>query len=354
MLHGKTKEIKLVDIGGEGRVTGFKIGTIRGDGKIEVSQTPAGNKTGWSTLPGAIQVKSLAVDGPSRVVPYYIEILLGGRQGARIAGGNIWCQVNVIHVAPPTPTFTPTLTPSDTPTPTPPVKESLVTCRFEMKHGEMKDFTFESPRNILAFDISQVIGDGQIGVAALNDGEIRDGKGIVRVISYAVDGPTRTEKYLIKGVFAGSEGPAVVDWCLVLVHHIAPTPTPTPTVKPTPTFTPTPKYIITGGASIITDDGFKVTYPGPFEVPTGRTLRVPVRFQFQVLTPAGLPAKGELTVTLRASASDPDAVHATAELDAQGEVTIPLDINWPAGTILELLFSHEGKVYKLANLTVTP
>jgi hypothetical protein len=212
MLHGETKEIeiKLADED-VGKGAEFKVGTIFGDGQIVVSQQPVPNNTGWSTLPGTIQVQSIAVDGPRRTVTYDIQILLGG---------------------------------------------GIINKNFAM--------------------------------------------------------------------------------CQVIVQH-----------DDIPS-------IITGGTSIITDDGFRVTYPGPLEVPTGRTLRVPVRFQFQVLKPDGLPAKGALTVTLRASASDPDAVHATAELDAQGMATIPLDINWPAGTILELLFSHEGKVYKLANLAVTP
>ncbi|HLE73671.1 MAG TPA: hypothetical protein VI688_05460, partial [Anaerolineales bacterium] len=74
MQHGETQNIQLADVGGEGKVTGFKVGTVRGDGFIQVSQ-PAPNNTGWSDLPGAIQVKSLAVDGPTRTVTYYIEVL---------------------------------------------------------------------------------------------------------------------------------------------------------------------------------------------------------------------------------------------------------------------------------------
>ncbi len=120
-------------------------------------------------------------------------------------------------------------------------------------------------------------------------------------------------------------------------------PTLTPTVSPTPA--------ITKGAYVITDDGFRVTYTGPLKVPPGGTLAAP----FKVRTPDDLPAKGELTVSLWASVSDPYALHATAELDAQGEVTILLNIgNYPAGTILELLFSHLGKVYKVTEITVTP
>lgn len=336
MKHGETQEIKLADVGGEGKVTGFRIGSIRGDGAIVVTQTPAPNNTGWSTLPGAVQVKSTAVDGPTRTVTYYIEILLGGRQGDRIAGGNIWCQVNVKHLAPPTPTFTPTFTPTHTPTPTPPVKESLVKCKVEMKHGETKDIKLESyDARLTNFFIGTVFGDGQIKVSAVP-------VGIVRVESLAVDGPTRTETYYINIIAGGSQETNVTGanlWCQVKVHHVA----------PTPTLSPTPK-----GAYIITDDGFRVTYSGPLEVPTGGTPRVPVGFRFKVLTPDGLPARGDLTVTLWVTDSDPNAKHATAELDPQGEVTIPFDIDWPAGTILELLFSHEGKVYVLTHITVTP
>jgi len=235
MKHGETEEIGVeealpVNLGGWGKVTEFKIINIIGDGQIEVSQRPAPNEeTGLSIIPGAIQVKSLAVDGPRRTVTYYINVqLYGGGPGNQVSLGSLWCQVDVIHIAP-TPTPTPTLTPTST-----------------------------------------------------------------------------------------------------------------------PTFTPTPKP---KGAYIITDDGFRVTYTGPLKVPPGGTLAAP----FQVWTPDDLPAKGELTVTLRTSASDPDAVHATAELDAQGKVTILLNIgDYPDGTILELLFSHLGKVYFLTYITVTP
>ncbi|MBM3181432.1 MAG: hypothetical protein FJZ86_13910 [Chloroflexi bacterium] len=124
--------------------------------------------------------------------------------------------------------------------------------------------------------------------------------------------------------------------------------TPTPTVSPT-YVAPTPA--IPKGAYIITDDGFRVTYTGPLTAQNGKTLAA----KFRVLTPDDLPAKGKLTVTLWVSPSDPYAVHATAELDEQGEVTIPLDINWPAGTILKLLFSHLGKAYEFAfEIMVTP
>lgn len=335
MKHGETQEIKLADVGGEGKVTDFRIGSIRGDGAIVVTQTPAPNNTGWSTLPGAVQVKSTAVDGPTRTVTYYIEILLGGRQGDRIAGGNIWCQVNVKHLAPPTPTFTPTFTPTHTPTPTPPVKESLVKCKVEMKHGETKDIKLESyDARLTNFFIGTVFGDGQIKVSAVP-------VGIVRVESLAVDGPTRTETYYINIIAGGSQETNVTGanlWCQVKVHHVAPTPTPTPSPKPK-------------GAYIITDDGFRVTYTGPLEVPTGGELLA----IFQVLKPDGLPAKGGLTISVWASPSDPYAVHATAELDEQGNVKIPVDINWPPGTILRLLFSHLGKAYEFAfEITVTP
>ena len=126
-------------------------------------------------------------------------------------------------------------------------------------------------------------------------------------------------------------------------------PTSTPSVPPTHV-APTPA--ITKGAYIITDDGFRVAYTGRREVPPGGILAAP----FQVWTPDGLPAKGALTVTLRASASDPDAVHATAELNAQGKVTILLNIgDYPEGTILELLITHLGKAYKVVTgITVTP
>ena len=333
MQHGETQNIQLADVGGEGKVTGFKVGTVRGDGFIQVSQ-PAPNNTGWSNLPGAIQIKSLSVDGPTRTVTYYVEILLGGRQGDRIAGGNIWCQVDVKHVAPPTPTFTPTPTPSITPTPTPPVKVSSE-CKVDIQHGGQEDIRFELPEGF-RYWVSRIIGDGKLSVFYIRNG--------IRVESDAVDGPTRIETYYINLIGGTQEGTSIAGgniWCQVSVHHVAPTPTPTPT----------PEYIVTGPPSVITDDNFRVSYTGPLEVPTGGTLAA----TFEVLTPDGGPAKGELTVTLWASDSDPLARHATEALDPQGKVTVQFEIgDYPDGTILKLLFSHGGKVYELADLTVTP
>ncbi len=124
ILHGETPEIGLVDSLKHGKVTDFKIGSIAGGAgdadasEIDVSQEPAPNGAGWSTLPGAIQVVSSAVDGPPRTESYYINILLGGYQGAdHIVGGNLWCLVNVEHIVPPTTTATPAPHPSPTPTP---------------------------------------------------------------------------------------------------------------------------------------------------------------------------------------------------------------------------------------------
>ncbi|MEW6094221.1 MAG: hypothetical protein AB1531_09680 [Chloroflexota bacterium] len=118
MIHGETKTIAIADTGGEGKVTEFKVGTIAGTAsdpaasEISVSQQPAPGDSGWSTLPGTITVVSTAVDGPERTETYFINILVGGRQGDdHITGGNIWCQVNVKHIVP-TATFT--LTPTAT------------------------------------------------------------------------------------------------------------------------------------------------------------------------------------------------------------------------------------------------
>ncbi|MDD5466962.1 MAG: hypothetical protein PHS96_04075 [Anaerolineales bacterium] len=124
MLHGETKEIALVDAGGEGKVTDFKVSSVVGPandpgaGEIEVSQAPATNQTGWSLLPGQIQIHSNAVHGPPHTKTYLLNTMLGGVQGeTHILGGNIWCQVNVKHDEPATQTPTPTNTPSGTPTP---------------------------------------------------------------------------------------------------------------------------------------------------------------------------------------------------------------------------------------------
>lgn len=130
MLHGETGEIHLVDVQNLGKVTGFKIGTVAGSAadadasEVEVSQSPDPNTDGWSALPGTIKITSNAVDGPPRIVSYYINIILGGSSGTdQITGGNIWCQVNVEHIVPSTPTPTPTIspTPTATLTPVPPV-----------------------------------------------------------------------------------------------------------------------------------------------------------------------------------------------------------------------------------------
>jgi hypothetical protein len=125
MIHGETKTIAIADTGGEGKVTEFKVGTIAGTAsdpaasEISVSQQPAPGDSGWSTLPGTITIVSTAVDGPERTETYFINILVGGRQGDdHITGGNIWCQVNVKHLEPPTATPTITATPTETATST--------------------------------------------------------------------------------------------------------------------------------------------------------------------------------------------------------------------------------------------
>ena len=126
MLHGETQGIGLVDVEGLGKVTGFRIGDIAGTAgdvgasEVEVSQKPAPNAAGWSTIPGTIEFKSLKVDGPPRTESYIFPVILGGSQEAEISGGNIWCQMNVKHTVPPTPTATPTPKPTPSPTPEPP------------------------------------------------------------------------------------------------------------------------------------------------------------------------------------------------------------------------------------------
>ncbi len=127
MLHGETKTITIADTGGVGKVTEFKVGTVAGTAsdptasEISVSQQPEPSDSGWSTLPGTINIVSTAVDGPERTETYFINILVGGTQGDdQITGGNIWCQVNVKHLEPPTATPTITATPTETATPTKP------------------------------------------------------------------------------------------------------------------------------------------------------------------------------------------------------------------------------------------
>lgn len=127
MLHGETKAITIADTGGVGQVTEFKVGTIAGTAsdpaasEIDVSQQPEPSDSGWSALPGTINIVSMAVDGPERTETYFINILVGGTQGdEHITGGNIWCQVNVKHLEPPTATPTITATPTETHTSTKP------------------------------------------------------------------------------------------------------------------------------------------------------------------------------------------------------------------------------------------
>ena len=108
ILHGEAGEIKLVDVEGAGKVTDFRIGSVVPAGQGFTQSPPPNDADGWSPLPGVVQVPPRPVDGPPRTETYYINILLGGSQGAEISGGNIWCQVNVQHTVPPTPTATPT------------------------------------------------------------------------------------------------------------------------------------------------------------------------------------------------------------------------------------------------------
>ncbi|MBI3763653.1 MAG: hypothetical protein HY260_17560 [Chloroflexi bacterium] len=123
--HGQAGEIKVEDVEGAGKVTGFRIASIRSGGSPAgqgYTQSPKPNENGWSPVPGAIQVPPYPVDGPPRGDIYTIEILVGGGSGTDyIVGGNITCLVVVLHTKPtPTPTPTPTLEPAPTLTPTPP------------------------------------------------------------------------------------------------------------------------------------------------------------------------------------------------------------------------------------------
>lgn len=238
MLHGETNTIAVADTGGLGRVTEFKLGTVAGTAsdpaasEIKVSQQPAPNGSGWSTLPGTIQIVSTAIDGPERIETYYINILVGGGQGSNtITGGNIWCQVDVRHLLP-------TQTPSSTPTPTS---------------------------------------------------------------------------------------------------------TPTPSASPTPTNTATkPPFIITG-------NGYRVLFIGPWQAQTSGTLAA----SFQVTGPDGRPAKGIFYATLGSPPTDPKASHANGQLDLDGRITLMLDVKWPAG-ITRLYFNFDDATYEVGEITILP
>lgn len=118
--HGNAGEIGL-DVEEGAKVTEWRIGSVS-PADPGFAQFPE-PEDGWSALPGAIEVPPAPVDGPPRTETYYINILVGGGRGTdQIVGGNIWCQVKVIHTeltASPTPTPTPEPTGTPTPTPTP-------------------------------------------------------------------------------------------------------------------------------------------------------------------------------------------------------------------------------------------
>lgn len=365
MLHGEIQQFGLLDVGGAGKVTDYSIGTVVGDGGIEVSQIPAGNASGWSTLPGTVQVKSIAVDGPPRIVTYYINILVGGKQGTEhITGGNIWCQVNVRHTVPPitADTSKPSL-PADTSKPSLPA-EHLVPLECQpspliILHGdaaEIRLVAVESESAWTVFRIGDIVGTA--GDTYAVEIEVSDPNlnlagnpmgwsnlpGPIQIKSIAVDGPPRIESYSIHIQYGGYIGGRIVRAniiCTIQVQHDVAL---TSTVTPTPIPPPTPKLPF-----ITTEDGFRIQYMGPLQVYTGGKLAA----TFKIVTPDGKPARGTLLASLGDPPSDPRATHASGNLDAEGKVTLLFDINWPVGTT-KLNVSHGGKVYLVVEIEVNP
>ncbi|MCL5428745.1 MAG: GEVED domain-containing protein [Chloroflexi bacterium] len=104
------------------------------------------------------------------------------------------------------------------------------------------------------------------------------------------------------------------------------------------------------GVKIIAGGGYTISYGGPLEVKTG----TPFEVTFQVTDSAGNPAPEgtAFAASFGNTPSDPLATHANGELDAQGQITLTLDENWPAGNTEILWLSLSGNVYKVADVVV--
>lgn len=208
ILHGETGEIKLVDAQQLGKVTEYKIGTIDGSvsdadaSEVNVSQSPNPNGDGWSTLPGTINITSNAVDGPPRIVPYYINIILGGSQGLdQITGGNIWCQVNVQHTVPSTTTSTPTATLTLSPVVivTPHGFRIVYTGPMQVQANGMMEGTFQvtGPDNMPARgSLSATLGDPPSDPRASHSSGELDAEGRVSLV-FLVNWPAGTTKLFV-------------------------------------------------------------------------------------------------------------------------------------------------------------
>lgn len=259
--------------------------------------------------------------------------------------------------------------PAEVPTPTSTPKIGVpvygVTCDpavLEMVHGETKTIAIADTGGVgrvTEFTIGTVTGTtgdsdaSEINVSqqpAPNDGWSAL-PGQIQVVSTAVDGPERTESYLINIIVGGGRGTQNITggniWCQVNVKHLEPTPTPsytaTMTLTPTATSTPTkPPYIVTGS-------GYRVQFIGPWQAQTDGTLPA----SFQVIGPDNLPAQGTFYATLGDPPSDPMATHANGQLDQYGRITLVLNVNWPPGTT-KLYFNFDNATYEVGEITINP
>ena len=117
-----------------------------------------------------------------------------------------------------------------------------------------------------------------------------------------------------------------------------------------PVSVPSPTVEEEGGGgeaiSIITKDGrCTITFFGPFEARQGE------EFKVKYLVVCGdEPGQGILFTSLFPLAEG-KASHANGELDANGEITLILEVDMEAGTA-ELLISYEGETYHVADITI--
>lgn len=101
--------------------------------------------------------------------------------------------------------------------------------------------------------------------------------------------------------------------------------------------------------SVIIRDGYTVYYTGPEDVAQGGVLEA----TFEVLTSDGRPAGGTFAASLGDPPSDPQATHASGELDAEGKARLSMSVKWPAGTT-KLYISYQGEVYEVTPITINP
>ena len=147
--------------------------------------------------------------------------------------------------------------------------------------------------------------------------------GGIDVASLDVHGPMHSKAYEIVVRLAGP-GRVETEKCMVEVFH----------------WNPWPAVIV---------DGDSVVYSGPPQVRSGGTLRATLR----ITDANGHPAQGELSGTLGKPPGDKRASHASGQLDAGGQVTLELPVNWPPGLTV-LHFFWRGQVFEIAQIEVLP